>query len=117
MKRNVCLTIVLPVFLALQGCVVVIGTDSDDGVYLGGRDHDEGGVQHDGDRLSRDVARAIAGDAELVAEDIRVSSESGTVVLRGRVHAVQTLERALTIARGVEGVEDVISKMTVDGSD
>ena len=113
MKRFLVLT-VLPAFLLLHGCVVVIGTEADDGVYFGDSDRNINGVQHDGDRLSRDVARAIASDADLVAEDISVSSEDGNVLLKGRVRGVNLLERALATARNVEGVERVVSKMTVD---
>ncbi|MBW3567307.1 MAG: BON domain-containing protein [Proteobacteria bacterium] len=114
MKANWKLLVLLPAFLALQGCVVVIGTDAEDGVYFAGESREEGGIRHDGDSLSKHVARAIAGDADLVAEDLRVSSEDGVVVLRGRVHSVQLLEKALAAARDVEGVERVVSKMTVD---
>lgn len=105
---------ILPTLLTLQGCVVVIGTDTDDGVYFAGESREIGGIRHDGDRLSKHVAQAIAADAQLVAEDIRVSSESSTVVLKGRVGSVALLERALSTARSVENVERVVSKMTVD---
>lgn len=104
----------LPALLALQGCVVVIGTDTDDGVYFAGESKEIGGIRHDGDRLSKNVASAIAADPDLVAEDIRVSSKDGTVVLKGRVGRVALLERALSTARNVENVGHVISKMTVD---
>lgn len=114
MKFDWKLFVLLPAFLALQGCVIVVGTDADDGVYFAGESNEIGGVRHDGDRLSKKVASAIAADADLVAEDLRVSSEDGTVVLKGRVGSVQLLERAMGTARGVEGVEHVISKMTVD---
>ena len=114
MKANWKILALLPAFLALHGCVVVIGTDAEDGVYMAGKDYNVNGVQHDGDRLSNAVARAIASDDELVAEDIRISSEDGTVVLKGRVGAVALLEKAISVARQVEGVERVVSKMTVD---
>jgi len=114
MKPDWKILLLLPAFLALQGCVVVIGTDTDDGLYFAGESREEGGIRHDGDRLSKQVARAIAADADLVAEDIRVSSEDDTVVLKGRVSSVELLQRALTTARDVEGVERVVSKMTVD---
>lgn len=114
MNRKWLSLLLLPAFLIVQGCVVVIGTETEDGAYFGARDYSINGVQHDGDRLSRDVASAIAADAELVAEDIRVSSEDGVVVLKGRVRGVALLERAIGVASGVEGVERVVSKMVVD---
>lgn len=114
MKPNWKLLLLVPVFLALQACVVVVGTDAEDGVDWGGNDREINGIQHDGDRLSKDVARAIAADEELVAEDVRISSEDHVVVLKGRVRSVALLERLLDAARAVEGVERVVSKMTVD---
>lgn len=114
MNRKWMAVVLLPALLALQGCVVVIGHGTEDGVYLGSSSKEEGGVQHDGDRLSRDVAKALAADADLVAQNIRVSSEDGLVVLKGRVQGVAMLERALASARGVAGVERVISKMAVE---
>lgn len=114
MKRNWMAAALLPVLFTLQGCVVVIGHGTEDGVYLGSSSKEEGGVQHDGDKLSREVARALAADGDLVAQDIRVSSEDGLVVLKGRVQGVAMLERALASARGVAGVERVVSKMAVE---
>ncbi len=108
------MTLLLPALLALNGCVVVVGTDTEDGAYWGGRDYSDNGVRHDGDRLSRDVAHVLGTDVDLVAEDIRVSSEDGVVVLKGSVRDVTLLEKALASARGVEGVDRVISKITVD---
>lgn len=114
MKRSIQVSVLLSLLLALQGCVIVIGHGTEDGVYWGGSGREEGGVQHDGDRLSRHVAKALAADADLVAQDIRVSSEDGLVVLKGRVKGVEMLDRALNTARAIEGVERVVSKMTVD---
>ena len=114
MKANWKMLAVLPAFLLMQGCVVVVGTDAEDGMYMASRDYDINGVQHDGDRLSKKVASAIAGDEDLVAEEIRVSSEDGIVVLKGRVGTVALLEKALAKAKAVEGVDRVVSKMTVD---
>lgn len=114
MNRKVFAAVLVPAFLALQGCVVVIGTDTEDGVYLAGENNEIGGVRHDGDALSRDVARALAADTGLVVEDIRVSSEDGVVVLKGRVRGTAQLERALAIAKNVRHVERVVSKIVVE---
>ena len=114
MKANWKILALLPALLALQACVVVIGTEAEDGVYFAGESNEIGGIRHDGDRLSNKVASAIAADADLVAEDIRVSSEDGTVVLKGRVGSVALLERALATTRNVDDVQHGVSKMTVD---
>lgn len=116
MIREFAALLLVPACLALSACVVVIGTDTEDGVYLAGEDNQVGGVRHDGDALSRDVARALAADAELVAEDLRVSSEDGVVVLKGRVRGTGLLTRAIATARNVAGVEQVVSKVTVEAA-
>lgn len=112
--KYVLMMLLLPAILALQGCVVVVGADADDGVRWGDRDYSENGVRHDGERLSRDVARVLGTNADLVAEDIRVSSDDGEVVLRGRVSGVALVEQAITATRGVAGVERVVSRLVVD---
>lgn len=113
MKR-VLMILLLPVVLALHGCVVVVGADADDGIRWGERDYSENGVRHDGESLSRDVARVLGANADLVAEDIRVSSDDGDVVLRGRVGSVALVEQAITATQGVAGVEHVVSRLVVD---
>lgn len=114
MKRKMYLLACLSTLLALQGCVLVVGNDTDDGPYWTEERHSENGIRHDGDSLSEDVARVLGSDADLVAEDIRVSSEDGVVVLRGRVGSVDLLQRALDGARDVKGVERVISRLSVE---
>lgn len=115
MKRVLLLLLLLlPTVLVLPGCVVVVGADADDGVHWGSRDYRENGVQHDGERLSRDVARVLGANAELIAEDIRVSSDDGEVVLRGRVGDVALVEKAIATTRSVDGVERVVSRLVVD---
>lgn len=116
MKRSFLTLILVTAFLALQGCVIVVGTDTEDGAYWGGKDYSVNGVSHDGDHLSRDVARLIADDVNLVSEEIRVSSEDGVVVLKGRVSDVYRLARAVATAKSVKGVDRVVSEMTVDAS-
>lgn len=114
MNRKLLVILLLPAFLALQGCVIVVGADTEDGAYWAGEDYSVNGVEHDGDGLSRDVARLIADDVNLSSEDIRVTSEDGVVVLKGHVSDVYRLARALATAQSVEGVERVVSEMTVD---
>lgn len=98
----------------LPGCVIAIGNSPDDGIHWAGSKNEEGGVRHDGNRLSREVARAVAADGDLLAENVRISSKNRDVLLRGTVRSVEMLERALNTARSVEGVERVVSKITVD---
>ncbi|HEX7029524.1 MAG TPA: BON domain-containing protein [Gammaproteobacteria bacterium] len=114
MKRNLTALILTTAVLALQGCVIVVDRGTEDGAYWGGEDYSVNGVEHDGDDLSRDVARLIADDVNLSSEDIRVTSEDGMVVLKGRVSDVYRLARALATAKSVQGVDRVVSEITVD---
>lgn len=113
MKKKLALALVMTTALSLGGCVVVVGHGTEDGVYWGSREREEMGIRHDGDRLSRDVARALAIDQDLVAEKLSVSSKDGLVVLKGRVASIGMVERAMERASGVEGVTRVVSRITV----
>lgn len=110
MKFLVC-ALVFAWSLALSGCVVVIGNETGEGVYWAQRE--EHGIRHDGNHLSREVARVLAADEELVAEDLAVSSDDGQVVLKGSVRTVRMVERAMDRAGDVEGVTKVVSRITV----
>lgn len=112
MKKKLALALVMTTALSLGACVVVIGHGAEDGVYWG-HEREEMGIRHDGDRLSRDVARALATDQDLVAEKLSVSSKDGLVVLKGRVASIGMVERAMERASGVEGVTRVVSRITV----
>lgn len=113
MRRMFSLLVVAALAVSLGGCVIVIGHGSEDRVYWGSHEREEMGVRHDGDRLSREVARALAADQDLVAGKLSVSSEDGVVVLKGRVTSAGMVERAMERAADVEGVTKVVSRITV----
>ena len=61
--------------------------------------------------LSTRVKAALVAETDLNAGDIEVSSTGGQVTLNGSVPAEQ-ITRADSIARGVEGVAEVINSLT-----
>lgn len=102
----------------LNGCILVVH-DSEDG-----RDVDAGWASNYEDKatarrennavLADRVSRKLDEVPELRAEDITVSATGEVVTLFGRMSSVDHLERALETARGVEGVERVVSRITLD---
>ncbi len=57
------------------------------------------------------VKQAIADDPLLKSEEIVVESTQGTVVLSGFVSSIIVMEKAVAVARRVEGVKDVKDAM------
>lgn len=57
------------------------------------------------------VKTALLAESEISGQDISVDSEGGRVTLSGTVAAPQIM-RAEAIARGVEGVTEVINRLT-----
>jgi len=60
------------------------------------------------------VRRALVNDREIPANDIDVSANGGVVSLWGKVASARERQRAEEIARGVEGVQRVENKLTVN---
>jgi len=83
--------------VALVGCGPTIGARVDDGV------------------LTTRVRTALLYDAELAARRLAVTTIDGVVTLSGVVGSADEAERAVRLARGVAGVRDVRSQLTVRG--
>ncbi|OGK11731.1 MAG: hypothetical protein A2Y63_00235 [Candidatus Riflebacteria bacterium RBG_13_59_9] len=72
--------------------------------------------------IARDRAIAAAvvvslhADVELVQNELEVECRSGKVILRGKVPSEKLKKRAESIARGQEGVQDVLNEIEVDES-
>lgn len=71
------------------------------------------GVALDDTLISTRVKTALAGDPEVKARDVQVETFRGTVQLSGFVDSREDIQRAIDIAKRVEGVQDVQNKMTV----
>jgi hyperosmotically inducible periplasmic protein len=61
--------------------------------------------------LTTRVKSALLGEPDMKSFDIKVETRSGEVMLSGFVASQGQVERALTVARGVEGVKSVLNKM------
>jgi hyperosmotically inducible protein len=63
--------------------------------------------------ITAKVKTALAAEKDVRAIGINVDTAQGKVTLTGRVASQDEAERALQVARGVEGVKSVDSKLTV----
>jgi osmotically-inducible protein OsmY len=59
------------------------------------------------------VKTALAAEKDVRAIGINVDTVQGNVTLTGRVASQDEAERVLQVARGVEGVKAVDSKLTI----
>jgi|GEM_PF-2688198 len=102
--------------LSLSGCALMIGND------LGSKSWDDQYSsdfkdQSDSDRaLSRKVQGALNQDGETRRAGIRVRSKEGKVLLLGRTGDPAVASHAMRVALGVEGVEQVTSRIELIGS-
>ena len=98
------------VAVGLAGCVVVI---SDDGIEAGTEAHWDGSSRADADLAVR-VRDALRADPLLERSEFKVHVEGGVVTLRGEVEGTERFDRAIQLAKGVEGVSRVVSKLKVE---
>ena len=66
------------------------------------------------DSVARDVESRLNTDPQLSSAQIKVKVEDGIAKLDGKVNSEQEAEKALTLARGVPGVQRVQSALTID---
>ena len=76
-----------------------VGTDIDDGT------------------ITTKVKSALLADADVKSFDIKVETRKGEVQLSGFVDNQTQIERAIAVAKGVEGVKSVDNKMTLKTTD
>jgi osmotically-inducible protein OsmY len=96
--------------VGLAGCVVVI---SDDGIEAGTEAHWDGASRGDAELAVR-VRDALKADPLLAKTELKVRAEHGVVTLRGEVEGTERFDRAVQLAKGVEGVEKVVSRLKVE---
>lgn len=72
----------------------------------------DAGVEADA-RIATDVHQVLAGDADLSAMKIDVSSQDGAVTLRGRAPDPAARDRATELARNVKDVKSVENQLTL----
>ena len=59
------------------------------------------------------VKIALINDPEMTGSAIEVETLGGTVTLSGRVGSLSIVTRALRVARSVDGVTDVLSRLRI----
>lgn len=96
--------------VGLAGCVVVI---SDDGIEAGTEAHWDGSSSADAELAVR-VRDVLKADPLLAKTELKVRAEHGVVTLRGEVDGTERFDRAVQLAKGVEGVEKVVSRLKVE---
>lgn len=96
--------------VGLAGCVVVI---SDEGIEAGTEAHWDGTSSADADLAVR-VRDALKADPLLAKSEFKVRAEHGVVTLRGAVEGTERFDRAVQLAKGVEGVDKVVSRLKVE---
>jgi hyperosmotically inducible protein len=71
------------------------------------------GTTIDDSTITTKVKSALLADADVKGLDIKVETNKGEVQLSGFVDSQVQIDRAVSIARGVEGVNNVQNKMTL----
>ena len=64
-------------------------------------------------RLAAAVRTALVNDRDLGLRDIAVEVRQGVVSLSGEVRTMEEAQRAATVARGVRGVRDLTTSLSV----
>lgn len=113
--RNAFFTAALAGLLATGGCVVIV--DSEEGTeaqWASTWQEERDARAEDGSKLARAVSKVLAADEQLAGERISVSVRRGTVALHGTVGSVDAVARAMDLAATVDGVDTVVSRLSVD---
>lgn len=76
-----------------------------------------GGSQMEDAGVTGRVKTALMADSELKALSIHVETHDAAVTLTGTLDRDAEVARAVTIARGVAGVREVVNRLSVKGED
>ena len=98
--------------LVLERQVELIGTAG--GYYVGTDERSVGEVTSDA-TITSTVNSHYIKDGMVKARTINVDTYNGVVTLYGTVPSQAVADRAVEIARGVKGVRQVVSKLSIGG--
>ena len=99
----------------LGGCAAaVVGGAAAGGYYVGQDERSAGQIATDASITSTINTRYVQDDL-VKARTINVDTYNGVVTLYGTVANQSVADRAIAIARGVKGVRQVVSKLTIGG--
>ena len=96
--------------IGLPGCSTITGQEIGTGEPIGETNTVDTDENVDSAITAR-VKVAIHGEPSLKDEGISVETHQGTVRLTGSVSSILVMEKAIEVARGVEGVKDVKDEM------
>ena len=65
------------------------------------------------DSITKSVLEALVEDRQMNLVRVDVETEAGTVYLRGEVDTAEHKVRAEQLARGIQGVKEVVNKLKV----
>ena len=71
------------------------------------------GISLEDGRIAAAVRTALVNERDLGLRDIAVDVQQGVVSLSGEVRTTEEAQRAATVARGVRGVRDLTSSLSV----
>ena len=97
----------------LSGCAAaVVGGAAAGGYYVGKDERSAGQIAEDAS-ITSTVNTRYVGDDLVQARLINVDTYNGVVTLYGTVPNQAVVDRAVELARGVKGVQQVVSKLTI----
>jgi osmotically-inducible protein OsmY len=103
----------LVMVMCLGGCAGALVGDTQPGNYQGANtDRSHAQITADG-AITSNIRSRYRSDSVLGAVNIRVSTYHNVVTLYGRVASRRVVDRAVSIARAVNGVSRVLSKLSV----
>lgn len=112
MKKTT-LVLLIPLALGVTGCApLLIGGGAAAGYYAGKDERTLGEMTDDATVTAR-VKNQFINDAQVNAWDINVDTYRGVVSLYGSVPSQAAANRAVSLARGTEGVKQVNSRLTI----
>ena len=71
------------------------------------------GISLDDGRIAAAVRTALVNERDLGLRDIAVDVRQGVVFLSGQVRTLEEAQHAATVVRGVQGVRDLTSSLSV----
>lgn len=113
MKALVCSAILMMTVSLLGGCAaVVVGGAAAGGYYAGQDERSVKEIAND-TTITSTINKRYIQDGIVKAREINVDTYRGVVTLYGKVASQDVASRAVAIARGVNGVTQVVSKLTI----
>lgn len=113
MKSRAIKTIALSLFvLAQSGCWLVAAGAGAEAAYVTTQDDRTAGETVVDQRISTEVKTRLIASSDVSGGNINVDTNKRIVTLRGFVQSEKELTAALEIARSVDGVSGVVSKLS-----